>query len=397
MEDKSSKSCHYPGSKYRIAIVTSIHRDFDSRIWKYANSLVKMGHEVTLICPWEIPDGEVLDKILFRTFTRASARSERWKLPTRLLGRLIPVLTENDIVHFHDLDILPWMTFLALFKPVVYDIHENYPLEILERQWIHPILRRPLSFGVRWAQLACAQLIRNLVLVAESQERDLFGPRLRKHYVMNYASTELRKHVKDDYGSRLPSVIFTGSQLPNNGCFLYLKIASIVHKRRNDVVFYATDRFDRGDATRIRLDQEIHSLGLRESYKLLPHVSPQSIMDNLNLATIAISPNLRVAQQINGVHTKLFEYMAAGLPIVASDLPHQLKVVGVNNAGLLARPEEPESFAEAILTLLDDRELARSMGANGVRAFLDQYSWESQESSISDYYESILGQPGRNK
>jgi hypothetical protein len=255
----------HPRTRLRVAIVTSIHRDFDSRLWKYATSLVKMGYDVTLFCPWNIPGGQFRENVRFCTFKRANARAERWTIPARLLHKLIPALSQNEIIHFHDLDILPWMTALSLFKHVVYDVHENYPLEMIERPWIHPLLRRPLSFAVRWGQLACAQIIRNLVLVAESQENDLFGPWLRKEYVRNYASVQLLSQARSNFLARPPSVIFTGSQTRNNGCFLYLEIASIVHKKRNDVLFYATDRFGLDDAARTRVNNEVQSRGLDES------------------------------------------------------------------------------------------------------------------------------------
>jgi glycosyltransferase involved in cell wall biosynthesis len=90
------------------------------------------------------------------------------------------------------------------------------------------------------------------------------------------------------------------------------------------------------------------------------------------------------------IPTKLFEFMAAGLPIVASDLPYQTEVVGGNNAGLLAKPEEPETFVRAILTLLDNRELAKELGENGRKAFQEKYTWESQEEALGDYYRSIM-------
>ena len=309
---KSTSIANRAVGPLRIAIVTSIHRDFDARLWKYALSLVKMGFGVTLICPCVFPTARGLKAFTFaRSRVLLAAQNDRRFQPS--LPAPVSGAEQTRIVHFHDLDILPWMTMLAPFKHVVYDVHENYPLEMMHREWIPNLIRRPLAFGVRWGQLFCSQLIRNLVLVAESQEEDFFGPALNKQYIRNYASVALRKHVRADHLSRPPSVIFTGSQTQNNGSFLYLDIASIVHKRRSDVLFFAIDRFDQNESVRTQVHQRVRSRGLEGSYVLLPHVTPQNIMDNLNRAAIAISPNMRVSQQINGIHTKLFEYMAAGL------------------------------------------------------------------------------------
>jgi glycosyltransferase involved in cell wall biosynthesis len=379
-----------PRESLRIAVVTSLHPDFDSRVWKHAKLQAKAGNSVALICPWAVPDGEVREGVKFLPFSPALTHLGRFRTPFRVYRRLIPLLPGLDIIHFHDLDLLPWMTILSLFKNVVYDVHENYPNEMMLKSWVPSAFRRPLAFGVRWGQLACAQIIRNVVLVAKSQELDLFGFRLRKTYVMNYASIEMLDKVARDYSTRPPSVIFTGTQHENNGSLLYIEIASLVHERRNDVIFYAFDRFFGNTGFRRRLLEEIRNRDLDGVYRLLPNVAPHDLIHSLNNAVIAVIPNLRVAQQIHAVPTKMFEYMAAGLPIVASDLPYQGGVIGGNNVGLLARPEEPETFARAILQLLDDRELAAKLGENGRNAFQTRYSWESQEAVLSEYYRSIM-------
>jgi glycosyltransferase involved in cell wall biosynthesis len=299
-------------------------------------------------------------------------------------------LSELDIIQFHDLELLPWMTVISLFKNVIYDVEENYPEEMLNKTYIWKPLRKILSFVVRWGQLACATIIRNVVLNAKTQEADLFGHRLRKAIIMNYASHELSQKANYDYLSRPAAVILTGSQYVDNGSLLYLEIASLVHEQRPEVVFYGVDRFFGTLEFRSQVLKQVKDQGLEGVYHLLPNVMAHDLMSYLNLATIAVAVDLRVPRRIRAVPVKLFEYMAAGLPIVASDLPSQTEVVGGNNAGLLAKPEVPETFVRAILQLLDDRELAARLGENGRNAFLKHYCWESQQELIGNYYRSII-------
>ena len=87
---------------------------------------------------------------------------------------------------------------------------------------------------------------------------------------------------------------------------------------------------------------------------------------------------------------KPFEYMAAGLPVVASDLPQQVEVIQNNEAGLLAQPENPMSFVKAIETLLENRDLARKLGRNGQRQFIEKYSWEALMPRLDNYYDKII-------
>lgn len=138
------------GSTKRLVIVTSIHPDFDKRVWRHARGVADMGWEVDLVCPWNVPADERVDGVRFRPFPPVRSRHARLLLiPWRVLKAMRPVIRDADVVHFHDLDLLPWMSLVSLYRPVVYDVHENYPDEMLVREWIlgwtghHRDQRRP--------------------------------------------------------------------------------------------------------------------------------------------------------------------------------------------------------------------------------------------------------------
>ncbi len=372
-----------------VAIVTSIHPDFDARIWRHAKLLASSGHTVHLVAPWDVVAGPGRDGVIFHPFKKAPSRASRLlNIPRQLLPTLWRILGQVDVVHFHDIDLLPWMTGLSLFKTVVYDVHENYPDEMLVREWIPSWLRRSLAWSVRWGQWGCARVIRNIVLVAPSQEPDFGSWGIRKTYIYNYASRALIDTAKSDLAQREPKVVFIGAHHENNGSWLLLDIAECLQARGSKIRIMTTSRFF-DEKIRLQFTQEIAKRGLG-NIDLLPTVKPPQIMDILNQATIAISPNLRVPQQIKGIHTKIFEYMAAGLPIVISDLPHQVEVVERNRAGLMAQPEDVDSFVEAVLLLTRDHVLACELGRSGQRAYIDHYSYESQLPSILKFYETLL-------
>jgi glycosyltransferase involved in cell wall biosynthesis len=373
----------------RVLIVTSIHPDFDARIWKHARSLVDAGCQVRLICPWRVGDGEVRNGVELRPFGRVQHRLLRPLLIPVGLGRqLLPAVRDADIVHFHDIDILPWMALLSIFRTVVYDVHENYPDEMLAREWIPRLLRRPLYHIVGAAETLLARVVRNCVLVVPAQDVRFAARRLRVIHIRNYATRGLLDGVRDDYGSRKDTVVFTGAHHANNGSLLLLDIAARSRTRGLDLKFLMTDRFS-GDGFRRRLLGEIERLGLGDRVVIRPYVAAHEIMSVLNEGTVAMSPNLRVPTQEKGIHTKLFEYMAAGLPIIASDLPSQVELIGGAGAGLLARPEEPETFVDALAQLVSDRVRAQQLGVNGQRAFLERYCWETQMPSLLAFYDSI--------
>ena len=372
-----------------VAIVTSIHPDFDSRVWKHAKGLARAGYEVNFVCPWKVKSGTIYEGVRFHTFERVTSRALRsFQIPGRILTKLLPLLPRVELIHFHDIDILPWMMLMSFIKPVIYDVHENYPDEMMVREWIPKPLRHVLRFGVYWVQLACSMKIRNVVLVAPSYDSGFTSKYLRRIYFRNLATLDLIKDASGDYLDRAPAVIFTGSQYENNGTLLYLEIAAICKQSMPGLPFYLTDRFANG-FFKSRVLELIEKKQLTNIH-FLPNVKPHELMPILNRGTIAVSPSLRVPQQVKGFHTKLYEYMAAGLPIVASDLPHESELITRANCGILARPEEPDSFARAILGLVQDQKYAFQLGLNGQNSFTNYYSWESELPTLLGFYDRLL-------
>ena len=90
---------------------------------------------------------------------------------------------------------------------------------------------------------------------------------------------------------------------------------------------------------------------------------------------------------------KLFEYMAAGTPCIASNFPLWREIVEESNCGLCVDPLDPDAIAAAIDYLIANPTRAREMGENGRRAVLDKYNWAAEERKLLDFYEGILACP----
>jgi len=373
----------------RIAIVTSIHRDYDPRIWKHAVSLADSGCQVELVCPWVERKEQTIPNLRLHAFDRVTKRGLRPILvPVRVLKALSGVLSKVDVVHFHDLDLLPWMAGISFRKPVVYDIHENYPDEMLVRHWIPKLLRRPLYHAVKFGQGIFARIIHNVVIVVPSQLEDLPARRLRIVEIPNYVSVDILERSSLPYRSRPKAVVFTGGHYRENGSFLIVEIAAELRARGYSIPFLLTDRAEA--PIREALDRAISERGLTEQVRFLSSVPSDRINDILNLGAIGLAPNLRVPKQVKAIPTKIFEYMAAGMPVVASDLPYMRRFVGETGAGVLADPETTNAFVDAIVSVIENDDLASIMGENGRRAIREAFNWEAQIPKLLDFYGEIL-------
>lgn len=298
------------------------------------------------------------------------------------------MIGDADVVHFHDLDLLPWMSLVSRYRPVVYDVHENYPDEMLVREWIPRWARRPLFYMVRWFQMLLARVVGNIVLVIEAQRDDFPREGIKIAYVKNFAAAALTKQAKDDYSARPNVVLFTGSHYALNGSWLLLDIAERLQLENIDVRFAVAGRLS-SEAMRSQWTAEVARRELDGTVQLVPSVAPPDIMAQVNRCTIGINPILRVTKQSKAINTKLFEFMAGGVPFVTSDLEFPSWLVRETGAGMLDQPESPSSFAAAIKQLVEEQARAEEMGKRGRTAFLEQFTWESQMPTLADFYQEV--------
>lgn len=86
---------------------------------------------------------------------------------------------------------------------------------------------------------------------------------------------------------------------------------------------------------------------------------------------------------------KMFEYMSAGVPVIASHFPLWREIVEGNDCGVCVDPLDPAAIAAAIDRIVGDPALAKRMGANGRQAVEDRYNWAAEELKLQDFYLSL--------
>ena len=121
---------------------------------------------------------------------------------------------------------------------------------------------------------------------------------------------------------------------------------------------------------------------IRDSH-VIGHLSPSLARKYLLAADVAVIP-FSAREEIARSYTsplKLFEYMAAQRPIVASNLPSLREILRDGENALLVTPDEPEALADAVTRLLNDHVLARAL-AQVARAEVEDMTWTKRAESI---------------
>jgi glycosyltransferase involved in cell wall biosynthesis len=134
---------------------------------------------------------------------------------------------------------------------------------------------------------------------------------------------------------------------------------------------------------------------IRDRVRIIPAVPPAELLAWVSSADVVAMPiqpttlNHRLTTP-----NKLFEAMAAGVPVVASDLPGMSRIVREARCGLLVDPTDPEAIADACREILDATPVeAAAWRQRALTAAHDRYNWEQQAELLFAEYGRLTGKP----
>ncbi|MFN3791830.1 glycosyltransferase [Massilia sp.] len=365
----------------RIVHLSSAHPRFDTRIFvKQCRSLASHGHELSLVVADGLGDA-CRDGIRIVDVGRPSGRGERMLRTTWRVGRAALALGA-DVYQLHDPELIPVGLRLALGgRKVVFDAHEDVPNQLLDKPYLSPRNARLLSRA--YGMLEGGALRRfDGVLAATPTIRD----RLAAHQALlvdvnNYPRAE-------EFTGPAP----TGEA---RASFCYVGSISAIRGVRELVQACALLRTPArlalaGSFAEAELEAEVRRHPGWRRVDALGHLDRKGIARVMGRAFAGLVTLLPTASYREALPVKMFEYMAAGIPVIASDFPLWRDIVEGSRCGLCVDPRDPAAIAAAIDHLASHPRQAREMGANGRRAVLDRYNWENEEAKLIAFYADLL-------
>jgi phosphatidylinositol alpha-1,6-mannosyltransferase len=125
-----------------------------------------------------------------------------------------------------------------------------------------------------------------------------------------------------------------------------------------------------------------HRLGVSQQVRFLTDVPDADLPALYNNAEIYLGVSRPAELMMEGFGISLSEASACGVPVVGGSSGGIPDAVRDNETGLLVDPKCPERVVEAVMLLLDNRELARRLGAGGRRAVESFFNWDRVTSDV---------------
>jgi glycosyltransferase involved in cell wall biosynthesis len=363
----------------KICHLTSAHPQRDVRILiKECSSLAKYYNTFLVVVNGEDEDfNDVKIRTVNVDFT---SRIQRFiKVVNIVLDKAIEI--DADVYHIHDPELLRIVPHLKkLNKKVIYDAHEDLPRQILSKPWINIFLRRIIANSIEWYENRISNKCDGII-TATPFIRDRFLT-INKNTVDINNFPILEELLLDiNYGSKTENKIcYVGGITKIRG------IEEITESIRDlDVTLVlAGDFLENGLREQVSQNEgwnKVSELGFvnREEVK--------KVYKEAKLGLVTLYP---VINYIDALPVKMFEYMAAGLPVIASNFPLWKSIVEGNNCGVCVDPLNSKEISEAITMILSNPENAKEMGENGKRIVKEKYNWALEEKKLTEFYNGLI-------
>ncbi|MGH9633235.1 MAG: glycosyltransferase family 4 protein [Candidatus Angelobacter sp.] len=370
----------------KVVHLTSVHPAFDVRIFhKECRALAAAGHQVTLVAPHGAD--ELRDGIQVRAVRKANNRFQRTTSTVWAVFRAA-LREKADIYHFHDPELMPVGLALKLLgKTVVYDVHESYRDTLLSKHWLPSIARMGSSRAIAALEWVVSRSC-DAVVTATPRIAGMF-PAKKSWPVRNFPDLRaFAKHTAENVkAEKKNDVAYAGAISLERGAREMVQAIALVPEDL-DARLIIAGPFPPA------LEQELKTLPGWSRTVLLGRMPHEKVIDVLQgcragLCVLHATPN-----HLEALPIKMFEYMAAGIPVVASSFARWQEIVGPAQCGLLVDPMSPEQIANGITQLLRDPDAAARMGRNGQRAAFEKYSWDTEAALLVKIYDALLKKSG---
>lgn len=356
----------------KICHFTSAHEALDDRIFlKECVSLRKAGYDVYIVAKG---DDSIRDGVTINGCGFSKNKLQRLFFFAKHVYKIAKSL-DCDVYHFHDPELLPYgIKLKKLGKKVIFDSHEDVPAQILDKEWIPSLFRKFISILYKRYETKAVKLFDGVV-TATPHIAERFDGRANKIVIINnYPKLDDIIYQTKSFEEREQIVCYAGG----------------INQMRGEAVMVAAMKNIKG---RLILagphDNDNIESEVCANVEYIGKITRAEVNELYGKSRCGFVLYQPAANHFEAQPIKMFEYMAAGLPFIASDFPLWKNIVEENNCGICVNPRDTNAVSEACRFLLENPEKGQEMGRKGRELVMKKYNWNVEEEKLLEFYKNL--------
>lgn len=291
------------------------------------------------------------------------------------------VKVKADIYHFHDPELIFIGVLLKLFgKKVIYDVHEDVPLQILSKEWLGSLkFRKAISGIFNFIEKGLSKHFDGVITVTSGIKKKFSCK--RTVVVRNLPIKSLIDKVSPvDRVKEKPVVIYVGGLTKIRGI---QELVDVAGRLNGHVELWLLGKWESDDFK--NLCEQTKGWEYTKYFGFMPM---DEVYQFLKKADIGCCTLYETGNHLNSLPVKAYEYMTCSLPIIMSKFP--LWIENFKDCSLFVDPLNIDEIKEGIIRLLNDKCLRETLIENGRMLIESKYTWESESKRLIDLYEDIM-------
>ncbi len=363
----------------KICHVTSGHYRNDIRVFlKEISSLRANGYETRFV----VADGAGNDDHnLIYDVGKPKSRLGRFFGTTRHIYKLIKTFNDIQIFHFHDPELIPIACKMKRRgRKVIFDFHEDVPKQLLTKPYLSPFLLKILSGIFARYELKKAKRFDFIITTTQSSKNKFLKANKHVEVINNYPLPS--EFIKNDptRENNEKAICYVGGISRERGILELIEALGHV----DDIKLKLAGNFKTSD-----VENEAKELKAWNKVNYYGYVTREETQKIYKESIAGIVTFLPTPHHMEAQSNKTYEYMAAGLPVIASNFPMWEKIINEEKCGICVNPEDPVSIADAIKYIAGHPEDALEMGKKGVHAAMNKYNWLVEEKKLLSIYRAL--------
>jgi glycosyltransferase involved in cell wall biosynthesis len=362
------------------------------------HGLVNAGYDVHLITPNDglLPTSDTIAGARVTRISQDASQNflERAVHFGRALLAHIAIHSDYDVVHFRNI----WDGFhLAQNKKRLgyKTLFEVNGLPSIELKYHYPGLDSELLSKIKEQEIAALHLSDAIICPSRVTRDYIASLGLDRSLVTvipnGVSASDFSPTPLPARNDRIPTLLYIGTLADWQGLDVVVKaLPKILERRAVRLQIVGRGR----SRQRKMLTKQIRKLGIEEHVTVQPAVPHHEIPALIAVADICVAPlglNDRNVTQ-GACPIKLLEYMAAGRPLLASNMPIVRELIREDVDALLFSPNDPADLARQAVSLLDDFELSQRLAESASERALTKFTWRESQKKLVKVYEKLINE-----